>query len=346
MPDTTPHNPTRKNPLPVLTIAALALGVVTLLIILTRQNPPAAGTDPAAPAASSKTATAEKLSAILDSAARYAAGNEPGKAEAIYKESIAQFVEERELYLAYARFLATQRRPSDSYSQYEKALALGIRELAIELEAGNIAVLAGKTDRAVEHYSAAQQMDPANAQTPLRLAQVQLKRNDLTAAKASLLRAIKLDDQRALPWGMLAEVAMRENNASIALQHIEKALALEPDTLAWRLIEARATAREGNNEKALLLLSGLDQSQAREPAILRLKAECFGALSRPADAAALYTTASDQQPANPDLAFEAAAWLERAGDKTTALVYARRAASLGHALAGEVATRLAADAGQ
>lgn len=289
----------------------------------------------------SRTATPEAVAAIMESAHAYVRRGEPQTAETVLASAAAQYPECQELHIAYGDLLLSQRKTAQAYAEYERALAIGPRGPDLEFTAGNTANMAGKPERALEHFSAAQTADTSNAQYPLYLAQIQLKLNQSEAAKVSLLRAALLDPDQSFAWGTLAEVALRENNLELSLQHVAKARKLEPRSVPWRLIEARALKRTGQPQKALDLLIGLDDADRFLGPVLNLIAECCGMLGKPADAAAVYGKASDAAPGDAELAVSAAEWFERAGNKEEALAFAKRAAHLGSNSGEKLVKRLA-----
>lgn len=240
--------------------------------------------------------TAAKIEEVRAAAALYVQKNEPARAEAILKEGVAQFPEDGTLRTAYAELLLGQRKLEDAYAQYEAALATGARDAKTEFAAGSVANMIGKPERALEHYSAAQTSDPVNADYPLYLGQVQAKLGKLDDAKVSLLRSAKLEPDRAVAWGTLADIAVRENKPDIALQYIARARELEPGVGVWRIIEARALNRAGTPSKSLDVLAGLDESDARQPAVARLIAETYGLLGDKAKAAE-WTAKADAETA-------------------------------------------------
>lgn len=280
------------------------------------------------------------VEAALDAAQQYVRQGQFGKAEAILRQGVAEHPEDQDLRVALGEALMGQRRYADAYEQYEKALAIGPREAEIEFTAGTLAYQAGMPERSVEHYSMAQTADPSEPRYPLYLGQVQARLGQYESAKASLLRAAMLDDTNAFAWGTLADLALRENNIGIALQHIAKARHLQPNEAAWRLIEARAMKRKGEPEQALAVLLSMDPVKVREPATARLIAECYGMLGRAADAAAILADASDALPADGGLALEAAAAAERAGMKERATILGKRAQAAGNDAAAKLLERL------
>lgn len=307
-----------------LAVATLAVAAVAFKRAWDNAGPATAAATTSAPSAP-RTPTAEARTAILESAQTYIRRNEPGNAEAVLAQAAREYSEDQEIRIAYADVLLTQRKLTQASEQYEKALAIGPRPATLEFTAGTAANMAGNPQLALEHYLAAQAADKTNAQYPLFAAQVQIKLNQSDAAKASLIRSTMLDSQQPAAWGTLAELALRDNNANVALQHIEKARKLDSGALAWRLIEARALKRVGKPREAVDLLVTLDDAQRLQPAVLQQIAECYGMLKQPADAAAIYARASDAQRDNPDLAKAAADWFNRAGNAAKAAEYSSRA---------------------
>ena len=214
----------------------------------------------------------------------------------------------------------------------------------LHFEAGTCANMAGRLDRAEEHYSMAQTADRREPKYPLYLAMVQLKRGGKeseAAAVASLLRATPLNPDLGEAWGTLAEIELRNDQLGLAAQHLEKARTLQPEVVRWRLAEARLLNRRGEASQALALLAALPVNQRREPAVLGVMAESHGLLKQPAEAARMYVEAFEASaPANAELAYQAALWSERAGDGAQAARLADTAATLGHADARAMVERL------
>lgn len=282
----------------------------------------------------------DKLDDILNAVQSLKRDQQWDKAETLLTSAIARNADEQALYVQYAEVLIGKNQQEQAYEQYEKALAIGPRSAELEFVAGTTASAANRLDRAEEHFGAAQAQNKTDWKPPLFLAQVQVKQNNFAEAKKNLLMATHLKSDLGVAWGTLAEIAMRENDASIALQHIAKARELEPDSVLWRLVQARALKRLGKPQEALDALAGLDETQRLEPGILTIMGECYGLLRKPADAAALYAGMSDRFGDRGELALEAAQWYERAGDKTNAKKYAERASFLSVAGATELLDRL------
>lgn len=315
---------------------------------------------------------AEAIEAALAAAHDYANNREYAKAEAILSQAVSEHPSDEPLRLELARTLVAEQKFAEAYPHYQAALAIAasgqapsapaaagsspdpqadakrIRLLGdprLHFEAGTIASKAGLLDRAEEHYSMAQSGDMTDPRYPLFLGMIQLRQNKEAAAQASLVRAVTLDPSQSAAWGTLAELSLKNNQLGLALQHIEKARALDPQTPRWRLVQARALKRRGDKgdvELAAQLLLAMDKSDQLRPESLAAISECYGMLRRPADAAALYAEASRLRPTDADAAYLAATWYQRAADTDQALRYAKAAASLGHELARSLVTELTA----
>jgi len=283
----------------------------------------------------------EVIQGALDQAREHISRAEWPEAIAILEPAVRSWPDNQQVRVAYARALVGRGRVNSAYEQLVAALSLGDRPHDLEFFAGTVASAAKKPQRALEHFSAAQAGDPNNPQYPLYLAQVQRKLGQVDAANVSLLRVVQMDPESAIAWGSLADIALSRNYVDSALQHIATARQLQPSQPAWRIIEARALKRAGKPEKALLTLAPLSEQDRRAAPVLRVKAECFGLLGRPADAAAIYEDALNASPRDPTLAYEAALWNDRAGNTKAALDLAQRAQQLGSQDANALATRLA-----
>lgn len=317
-------------------LALLAGGVIMGVLVYRRASTPVVP----APTPPVVTQQPEKLDDILNAAQSFKRDGEWDKAESLLSSAIAKNAEEQALYVQYAEVFIGKQQPDKAYEQYEKALAIGPRTAELEFAAGSTASAAGRLDRAGEHFGAAQAQNKTDWRAPLFLAQVQVKQNNFDEAKKNLLLATHLKSDLGVAWGTLAEISLRENDANIALQHALKARELEPDSVLWRLVQARALKRLAKPQEALDALAGLDESQRLEPGIMPLIGECYGLLRKPADAASLYAAMSDRFGDRGELSLEAARWFERAGDKVSAKKYAERASFLSVAGASELLDRL------
>jgi len=256
---------------------------------------------------------------------------QPDKAERILRATLEQAPADPQAQALLAETLLAKGQLRDAKVAYETAIASSSEpDARLHFAAGLVASELGELEEAANHFRAAQSLDPADPQAPVYLAAVERSLGNLEAAKAALLRAVKLAPQEAQPWGQLAEIALQENKLSLALQHIHKARALQPEAVVWRLIEARILRRDNHPEEAARLLLALGREEVlRNPAVLEELGRCYGLLHRPGEAAQLYADAAERRPGDAQLLLETARWWERAGVVDAARVYASRAAQLG-----------------
>jgi len=284
---------------------------------------------PAAPN-SGRPADPRVIDEIIAAVDKFESQNEQEKARIALAAAIQTYPTEQSLRIRLARVLGGLNQVAEAHEQYEKAIAIGPRSATIEFEAGTMANAAGLTQRALEHFSAAQAIDASNADYPLFLAQIQRKLGQVDDAKASLIRAGKLRPDAPVVWGTLADIALEENKANIARQHIAKARELEPRSTPWRMIEARVLNRLGQPEQALGVLAGISDNERTLRPVARITGESLGLLNRIPDAADMFAKASDAHADDAELALDAATWLQRAGDLARAKTYAARSTMLGN----------------
>jgi Tfp pilus assembly protein PilF len=321
-----------------LLAGAGALAVALVVIVAVTLKSLTGAVAPRDAEAAAPALSLQQRGAILDSARVYLREDEPGKAEAILREAIEQSPRDQDFRTLYAETLLRVGRPHDAYQHYEHAIAVGPDHAELRHAAGTVANTVGLPQVALVHYHKAQTLNPASPKHPLYLAQIQRKLGQTDEAKASLLRAAKLDPSLAQAWGSLAAIALDENKLSVARGFVERAREAEPSSHGWRLLQAKILRRGNDPEAALRLLSPLDrETLLADPGLLEEQAMCLGMLGRPAEAAALYADAVERLDRLPpddrpdryaDLLRETARWYERAGEDDVAALYARRADAL------------------
>ncbi len=238
-------------------------------------------------------AEGKTVDAILNAANQYRTGGEIRKAETVLLAGEKQYPTEVLLNIAAAELMLYDKQLDKAYTHYQKAIVNDPKNAAVLFSAGTVASQLGRTEEAIGHYEAARANDPRDFRFPLFLAQVQVKLERYDEAKKNLLLAVTLNPESAVGWGTLAEIALREGNTGLSLQHIAKSRTIEPDVTLWRLIQARALKRQADPEGALALLIGLSPAQQREPGVLDTMEECLGLLGRIDDAADLFARATE-----------------------------------------------------
>lgn len=281
----------------------------------------------------------------LDAARDWLARGEPDRAIALLEKLTQARADDQELWLALVDAQLHAENAEGAYDACVAALAVGPRTARLEFQAGTLASTVGRPERAVEHYSMAQALEPGDAEIAVYLGSVLHGLGRLDEAKAALVRAVALEPEHALALGTLAEIALQENKPSVAFEHASAAVGAEPARLAWRVLQARSLNRLAQPEESLAVLSTVAESERWLPPVVSAKGRAYGLLGRFEDAADLYAEAASRSPADPELALEAASWLERAGRLDEALKHAKRAGMLGNEVGRRMATRLEDEAG-
>ena len=311
----------------MLGIFAVFAGVIFWTTIREqKQAPPGPSNAPAiAPLATSQ--------AVIDASQAALRADEPERGVAMLSSAIAQHPGDTELRLALAELLVRTGDHAAAADQFAEVIAAGDADAGTLYAAGSVARLAGQTERAIEWLAEASRREPANPNYAVHLGQARLAIGDSAAAKADLMRAVTLDEGLALAWGTLGEIHLQENDADIANDMARRARKLEPDVVAWRVIEARSLNRLGNPETALAVLRAAGPESARMDGVLSTRAASYGLLKQPGEAAEMYAEAG--RP------YDAALWFERAGDTAQATESAEAAVRGGDERARAILQRLA-----
>lgn len=286
----------------------------------------------------------DSVDQALTAARAYIQQDKAGSAIAILQAAAEKWPQDQSVRLLYGEALLSAGRGLEAYQQYDTAIQIGPDNPEYRHVAGTIASGIGRLNEAEMHYLAAQQMDRSNPKYPLYLAQVQRKQGMIDEARANLVLATNLDPTLGVAWASLAAIALDENRPSVALGYIKRAREVEPERLEWRIIEAKALLRENRPEQAAeLLLSAPANERLANRAALKELGAALGLLGRTSEAAAMYVDAVGANPDDPELAYEAALWLERDGQKGRAATFASHAAAKGFGPARALAERLDAE---
>jgi len=322
-----PRNPARSLAIVALALALIGVvagGVVALRALL---KTPA----PAEAALATSGSDRMDAEAAISAARAYIDSDQAGAAETILRKAVERLPANQQMHFLLGEALLSQARPEEAYAYYDQGILIGPDHPEYRHAAATIAATIGRYDDAELHYRAAQRLEPANPKFPLYLAQVQRKRGDADGARASLMMATKIDPDLAIAWGTLAAIAMDEGRLEMAEHYLERALSLEPDRSEWRVMRARILRRQNQpQEGATVLLALPEPVRASDKGVIQELATCYGMLSRPKDAADLYTAAVAKFPEDPELPYQAALWLDRAGERERAMTFAQMSAAQGH----------------
>lgn len=317
----------------------LTLGVVVLVRAITGAGP---GLGEASPAA-----TQRQIEDAVRNAKARLLEQRPEEAEKIVRDALDRHPNDPDLRVALGEVLLVLDRPADAYVEFNEALGLRKDDADLHHATGTVASVAGLIDRAEGHYRMAQTLAPGNPKFALSLGLVERRLGRLDDARATLLRAVNIEPGLAVAWGALADLSLEENRLEMATHYIGKALEIQPDSPNWLLLQARLLRRQGEPERAAVMLAAIsDAHRTPDAMILRERALCLGMLERPAEAASLYEEACRVGHPDPstlaELHYEAAVWHERIGETARAEDFARRAADLGDSRAAKLLERLAA----
>jgi len=319
-------------------VGLLSVGLVVALAFFWQSAKPGPAAAQAGERAHARPAA---INEDLAKAESYLADGQPDLALALLAPMADRGLADRDVLAAIGHaHLALEDRPS-AYEAFTRALRAGPPTAPLHFAAGTLASKLGKAEAALNHLRAANNADPGNPDYALFLGQAELAAGEMRRARAALVRVTHQRPEDARAWGMLAEIALRENQPEMALQHAGRARHTDPDNDAWKIIQARALKRRGDAAKALTVIADLTEDARLTKPVLRLAGECHGMLRQPERAGALYRRASDARPSDGELAFEAALWLDRAGDRPTALAYAKRARQADHPGASALVEKLA-----
>jgi len=310
--------------------ALIAAGVAAYAVwtLLKSPAPAPTTTNPIEPGR--QMAGTESIEEILGAVQVYVREQDFDSAQRVLESAVASYPVDQEIRLALGDLYLLTGQVGMAYEQYLAGIEIGPETWKAHFTAGTLANTLDQPEIAETHYAAALRLDPTQPETPLYLAAIQMnKLNKLSEAKANLAIAAKLNPDDARSYTMRAEIAMRENKATIALEQVRRARQLEPNALGLVLLEARALKRLGQAQDAVDLLTALPIEQAITPNAVKQLAECLGMLGRGDDAAARMIDASERQPGDAELKFETALWLQRAGRLDEAIDWATNAAGQG-----------------
>ena len=302
-------------------LALVLVGVLVAVVVMAVGGPGTAG------GPQGQVGTAANLEAVLTQAKSLLQNAKPKAAERLLRDAAERWPNDQSLHLTWAEALLGCERYADAYEQYDRAISIGPDRAEYRFAATMAAFKAGLPDRAVDQCEIARSLDRSNPQYPLYLAQIQRKLGHTEEARANLVIAAKLDPSIAITWGTLAAIALDQNNPGMGLDYIAKARKLEPESNVWRVLHAKLLRRDGRpREGADLLLAMAEFERSNDLTVVEELANCLGMLQKPGDAAEVYIKALAAAPDNAALAYQAAVWLDRSEQRSSAMEYARRAA--------------------
>ena len=223
---------------------------------------------------------------------------------------------------------ANEGRVDEAYGQFDAALAIDPQEPDLQNLAGTAAMMLGDAASAEAHHRRAVEQAPNRARLKVALADVLVKDGRHDEAESLLQAALEQDLELHEAAALLSDVhrARRgEGDGVAALEWMERAVAklpIKPTTVETRMTYARKLARlyaeRGEPMEAVAVLAALPDEQRFRPEVLADSAGYFEAAGRTALAGLEYELAADRNPADANLAADAARWYARGGDDASA----------------------------
>ena len=281
--------------------------------------------------------------AVLKAARTYVGEQELGKAEAVLRRALEDRPTDAMMREMLGDVLLQGDDEAGAMAQYAEVAGRDGADGEVLFKAGTLAAGMGDFERALGYLERATRATPGNVEAAVQHANTLLELNRVAEAKAELTRAAVLDEGAGMVWGMLAEIAVRENKLEMASQHVAKARTFEPGSIPWRVLEARIARRQGEPDKAVMLLDGVRGDSRFEAPVVEEMAASLAMLGRSDDAMSIYRVAVRERPSDADLLYAAAVWAEREGNLDEAKDLATTAAMLGDARAKDLLGRLGED---
>lgn len=167
----------------------------------------------------------------------------------------------------------------------------------------------GRTDAALEAYTAAVRIDPELAAAHFNRAAVLESLNDLKAARASYEKANALDPKYVEPLASLAWLDSIAGDTASAQSRAGRALALSPSNALARMALASGDLQSGDLAAAAARLSELARDQTlsklNRSIVLGMIGDLLDAENRPAEAFAAYRASNSEMKAITAAQFEA-----------------------------------------
>lgn len=196
---------------------------------------------------------AQQLSAFNTLLARSAAGSDQIRlAETALQRALEKSPKEKNLHLSLALLAAKSGRGADEFAALAAALELDPSDTDLGRKAVHkafaLAADASGEERTVWYLKGAKRArqikDPtAVAEVALLLGEAEMGSKNYTAARLSFVQATTVDPGNPLPHFYLAQCALAETQAEVALGHLQEAMAREPEAhLANRAHAVRGLA--------------------------------------------------------------------------------------------------------
>src|SRR5262245_834205 len=151
-----------------------------------------------------------------------------------------------------------------SATRIDPGLAYGWHALSAMLSA------TGDTDGAIDAGLAAVERAPADISARQHVAGLLAHRQRWREAADHLSVRVRIDESRGDTWNLFASVLYQLGRSKSALEAIERAIALDPDNVAFRLTRASLAAAAGHYSEALRQLQAAETLSPRNATVARM----------------------------------------------------------------------------
>lgn len=134
----------------------------------------------------------------------------------------------------------------------------------LDLNRGRVYSVQNKFDLALDAFRRSAAKHPENALVHFELGKLFYQRNELQGAKSSLLEAVRIEKNNPQYLQKLGAVLLASNNVDEALTYLERAAAIEPDSVEINYSLSQAWRQKGERQKASQLLDKSLELKRRE----------------------------------------------------------------------------------
>lgn len=134
----------------------------------------------------------------------------------------------------------------------------------LDLNRGQVYSLQNKFDLALNAFRRSAAKHPENALVHFELGKLFYQRDDLPAAKSSLLEAVRLEKNNPQYLQKLGAVLLASSKLDEAIAYLERAAAIEPDSVEINYSLSQAWRRKGERQKASQFIDKFQELKHRE----------------------------------------------------------------------------------
>ncbi|HWQ05366.1 MAG TPA: tetratricopeptide repeat protein [Longilinea sp.] len=145
-----------------------------------------------------------------------------------------------------AIILSKINQPAEVMEAWQSALQFWPDEPTWRADLAKLSMTLGDTTAAVQHWDAAFTLQPDKAEYAFNLGKVYLEKRNFGKAIDVLETASRLDVKNPQSWLALAEAHLRGSHLERALQCVQRAVAIEPDSLPAMLLQGEILIQMGN----------------------------------------------------------------------------------------------------